>query len=80
MNPNIPAHMVDAEQAYPVGDDECMDADGEVWPEHDFPPEGQGDECRRCNAQADGDEESEEELDRRLHDALGALRDALGTN
>lgn len=43
----------DATDAYPVEDWECLDSDGYVHPEHDFPPEGQGDECRRCGAEAD---------------------------
>lgn len=34
-------------------DDVCVDTDGEPWPEHDFPPEGHGNECRRCGAEAD---------------------------
>lgn len=34
-------------------DDVCVDADGEPWPEHDFPPEGYGDECRRCGAEVE---------------------------
>lgn len=34
-------------------DDECVDASGDVWPEHDFPPEDEGNECRRCGAEAD---------------------------
>jgi hypothetical protein len=33
-------------------DDECVDKDGEVWPEHDF----HGNTCRRCDAES---EESE---------------------
>ena len=45
--------FADATDAYPVADDECVDRTGEVWPEHDFPPEGQGDECRRCGAEVD---------------------------
>lgn len=38
-------------------DDEsqCLDRDGEPWPEHDFPPVGQGSECRRCGAEAEED-------------------------
>lgn len=45
----------DAEDAYPVADDQCLDADGEVWPEHDYPPQGEGGTCRRCGAEADPD-------------------------
>jgi hypothetical protein len=36
-----------------LDDDVCIDADGEEWPEHDFPPPEQGNECRRCGAEAD---------------------------
>lgn len=32
-------------------DDECVDADGEAYPEHDFPESAAGDECRRCGAE-----------------------------
>jgi hypothetical protein len=35
-----------------VGVDECV-WDGEVWPEHDFPPAGARNECRRCGAEAE---------------------------
>jgi hypothetical protein len=34
-------------------EDECVDADGNSWPEHDYPPVGHGNECRRCGAEAD---------------------------
>lgn len=36
----------------PIGapDDACI-LDGTVYPEHDFPAEGEGDECRRCGAE-----------------------------
>ena len=34
-------------------DDACVNAEGEEYPEHDFPPEEQGNECRRCGAEAD---------------------------
>lgn len=34
-------------------DDDCVDSDGEVWPEHDYPPVGEGSECRRCGAEAE---------------------------
>lgn len=40
-----------------VGDDICLDRDGEPWPEHDYPPEGHGNECRRCGAEARQEEE-----------------------
>lgn len=84
MNPSIPAHMIDAAQAYPVGDDECVDRDGEVYPEHDFPPVEEGNECRRCGAEADpvdeDGEETDKALDARLSSALSALRDVTGTN
>lgn len=33
-------------------DTECIDADGNDWPEHDFPPVGHSNECRRCGAVA----------------------------
>ncbi|MFH8483037.1 hypothetical protein [Streptomyces sp. NPDC018055] len=32
-------------------EDDCV-LDGEVYPEHDYPPVGQGNECRRCGAEA----------------------------
>lgn len=41
------------EEASEVPDDACVDADDNVYPEHDFPPEGEGNECRRCGAEAD---------------------------
>ncbi|GAA1887764.1 hypothetical protein GCM10009837_06930 [Streptomyces durmitorensis] len=31
----------------------CVDSDGEVWPEHDYPPVEEGSECSRCGAEAD---------------------------
>lgn len=34
-------------------DTDCIDADGDVRPEHDFPAAGY--ECRRCGAEADTD-------------------------
>ncbi|MEW2068613.1 hypothetical protein [Streptomyces sp. NPDC007346] len=37
---------------FPLEDD-CVSPDGEVYPEHDYPPVGEGDECRRCGAEAD---------------------------
>lgn len=82
MNPNIPAHMVDAAQAYPLGDDECMDKDGEVYPDHDFPPVGWGNECRRCGAEADDEDdqayEAQEAAEKAEDDALDArLRDGV---
>lgn len=33
---------------YEPDDDECIDGDGDVWPEHDY----RGPECRRCGAEA----------------------------
>jgi hypothetical protein len=36
-----------------IEDDECVDAEGNLWPEHDYPPSGHGNECRRCGAEAD---------------------------
>lgn len=39
---------------YPeISDDECVDSDGQVWPEHDYPPQRHGNECYRCGAEAD---------------------------
>jgi hypothetical protein len=38
---------------YEPDDTDCVDADGDIWPEHDFPPEDDGSECRRCGAEAD---------------------------
>lgn len=29
--------------------------DGVTYPEHDYPPIGEGNECRRCGAEADED-------------------------
>jgi hypothetical protein len=34
-------------------EDERVDADGNPWPEHDYPPVDQGNECHRCGAEAD---------------------------
>jgi hypothetical protein len=45
---------VDAiEERSAVPDDACVDADDEVHPEHDYPPVDQGNECRRCGAEAE---------------------------
>lgn len=34
-------------------DDDCPeDYECDVYPEHDFPPEGEGNECSRCGAEA----------------------------
>jgi hypothetical protein len=33
-------------------DDECVDSEGVVRPEHDYPAEDEGGECRRCGAEA----------------------------
>jgi hypothetical protein len=38
---------------YEISDDDCVDGDGEVWPEHDYPPVDEGNECRRCGAEAE---------------------------
>lgn len=46
--------LEDVLQAEEIPDDACV-LDGEVYPEHDFPTEGEGNECRRCGAEADGD-------------------------
>lgn len=70
MNPNTPAHMMTPEPP----DDACVDADGEEYPEHDFPPVGHGDECRRCGAEADP--EPDEDLDARLRDGVKQLLSA----
>ena len=56
----MPGLSVD-EDAWP--DDQCVDADSEVWPEHDFPSVEKFDggwikhECRRCGAEPDDDED-----------------------
>lgn len=51
------SHLNDATDAYPVAPDECLDADGEVHPEHDF-----GElECRRCGAEPCDPEEYDSE-------------------
>jgi hypothetical protein len=34
---------------------DCVNASGETYPEHDYPPVGEGNECRRCGAEADDD-------------------------
>jgi hypothetical protein len=47
------ATVDEIEEASEVPDDACVDADDNVHPEHDYPPEGQGSECRRCGAEAD---------------------------
>ncbi|MBL1115447.1 hypothetical protein JK364_24045 [Streptomyces sp. 110] len=33
-------------------EDECVDAGGQPYLEHDYPPVGEGNECRRCGAEA----------------------------
>lgn len=35
---------------YEIADDDCV-WDGEVWPEHDYPPPEHGGNCRRCDAE-----------------------------
>ena len=40
---------------FPLADD-CIDADEQPYPEHDYPPVGEGNECRRCGAEADDEE------------------------
>ena len=35
-----------------VAPDDCV-ADGVVYPEHDYPPVGYGNECSRCGAECD---------------------------
>lgn len=77
MNPHLPAHMMTPEPP----DDACVDADGEEYPEHDFPPVGWGNECRRCGAEADDEDdkafEAQEEAEK-AEDALDArLRDSV---
>lgn len=79
MNPNTPAHMMTPEPP----DDACVDRDGKEYPDHDFPPVGWGNECRRCGAEADdkddeafeAQEEAEkaEDLDARLRDGVRQL-------
>lgn len=44
--------MTDYEE---LPEDACMDANGTMYPEHDYPPEGEGNECRRCGAEVDED-------------------------
>lgn len=39
---------------FPLEDD-CIGPDSETYPEHDYPPVGEGNECRRCGAEADDD-------------------------
>lgn len=34
-----------------LNDTDCVDSDGEVWPEHDYPVDIG--ECRRCGAEPD---------------------------
>lgn len=41
-----------------IPDDVCVDAGGEIHPEHDFPPEGGSNECYRCGAEADDPEDT----------------------
>ena len=38
---------------YEISDNDCVDGDGEVWGEHDFPPVEHGGDCRRCGAEAE---------------------------
>lgn len=35
---------------YEIHPDDCV-WDGEVWPEHDYPPPDHGGDCRRCGAE-----------------------------
>lgn len=39
-------------ERFPLWND-CAGPDGEPYPEHDYPPVGEGDECRRCGAEAE---------------------------
>jgi hypothetical protein len=39
---------------FPLEDD-CIGPDSETYPEHDYPPVGEGNECRRCGDEADDD-------------------------
>jgi len=36
-----------------LDDATCVDSDGEAWPEHDYPPVGEGNECRRCYSEVE---------------------------
>ncbi|MFJ6438434.1 hypothetical protein [Streptomyces sp. NPDC091416] len=36
---------------FPLEDD-CLGPDGEAYPEHDYPQVREGNECRRCGAEA----------------------------
>ncbi|MEU2673632.1 hypothetical protein ABZ622_33180 [Streptomyces sp. NPDC007164] len=44
----------DKHEHFPLEDD-CVGPDGEAYPEHDYPPVGEGNECRRCGAETDDD-------------------------
>lgn len=50
--PYLPPVGGEKHQYLPL-DDECVDADGTAYPEHDYPPVGEGNECHRCGAEAD---------------------------
>lgn len=41
------------ERASETPDDACLDADGNEYPEHDYPPVGEGNKCRRCGAETE---------------------------
>jgi hypothetical protein len=45
---NLLAVTIDRE---PILSDACVDGDGNDYPEHDWPGEGEGYECRRCGAE-----------------------------
>jgi len=56
---NQPTDHEDAQEAhmteYEIQPDDCVDGDGEVWGEHDFPPADHGGDCHRCGAEAEDD-------------------------
>lgn len=43
-----------------IDEDDCLDSEGNVYPEHDFPEEG---DCRRCGAEAEPAETEGAQID-----------------
>lgn len=51
------ADIHDDGDTYVPDPDACIDGNGQEHPEHDYPPVAEGNECRRCGAEAGDDEE-----------------------
>ncbi|MFD7866959.1 hypothetical protein [Streptomyces sp. NPDC059783] len=54
MSNHIPPVGGEQHEYFPLEDD-CVGSNGEVYPEHNYPPAGEGDECRRCGTEVGED-------------------------